>query len=56
MGVPKDRGPHAALLLRTFVEDMKAQGLVKESMTKHGIKGAGVAPAADPAVDPLNVP
>jgi polar amino acid transport system substrate-binding protein len=55
MGVHKDRGPQAALFLRTFVEDMKAQGLVKASMTKHGIQGAGVAPAADPLVDPLSV-
>ena len=55
MGVPKDRGPEAALFLRNFVEDMKARGFVKDSMTKHGIQGAGVAPAADPAVDPLSV-
>ena len=55
MGVPKDRGPQAALYLRTFVEEMKARGLIKESMTKHGIQGAGVAPAADPSTDPLNV-
>ena len=56
MGVPKDRGPQAALFLRTFVEDMKAKGLVKESMTRHGIQGAGVAPAANPANDPLSNP
>ncbi|MDO8692742.1 MAG: ABC transporter substrate-binding protein [Sheuella sp.] len=55
MGVPKDRGSEAALLLRTFVEEMKAKGFVQASMTKHGIQGAGVAPAADPAVDPLSV-
>ncbi len=55
MGVPKDRGPEAALFLRTFIEDMKAKGLVKESMTSHGIQGAGVAPAANPAIDPLSV-
>jgi len=55
MGVPKDRGPEAALFLRTFVEDMKAKGLVKESMTRHGIQGAGVAPAANPSLDPLSV-
>ncbi len=56
MGVPKDRGPQAALFLRTFVEDMKAKGRVKESMTRHGIQGAGVAPAADPTIDPLSMP
>ncbi len=55
MGVPKDRGPQAALFLRTFVEDMKARGLVNDSMTRHGIQGAGVAPAADPSIDPLSV-
>jgi polar amino acid transport system substrate-binding protein len=55
MGVPKDRGTQAALYLRTFIEDMKAEGLVKNAMTKHGIQGAGVAPAADPSVDPLSV-
>ena len=54
MGVPKERGPQAALYLRTFVEEMKARGFVKDSMTKHGIQGAGVAPAADPSIDPLS--
>jgi polar amino acid transport system substrate-binding protein len=55
MGVPKDRGPQAALFLRTFVEDMKARGFVKDAMTRHGIQGAGIAPVADPSVDPLSV-
>lgn len=54
MGVPKDRGPEAALFLRTFVEEMKASGFVKESMLRHGIQGAGIGPAADPASDPLS--
>ena len=54
MGVPKSKGLEAALFLRTFVEDMKAQGIVKESMTRHGIQGAGVGPAADPKLDPLD--
>jgi len=54
MGVPKDRGPAAALFLRQFVEEMKAQGVVKDSMTRHKIEGAGVAPAADPSKDPLD--
>ena len=53
MGVPKTKGPEAALFLRTFVEEMKAQGFVKASMTRHDIQGAGVGPAADPKVDPL---
>ena len=56
MGVPKTKGPEAALFLRTFVEEMKAQGVVKDSMTRYDIKGAGVGPAADPKVDPLTAP
>ena len=56
MGVPKTKGPEAALFLRTFVEEMKAQGVVKNSMTRYDIKGAGVGPAADPKVDPLTAP
>ena len=56
MGVPKSRGPQAAAFLRAFVEDMKAGGVVQASMVRHDIKGAGVAPAADPAQDPLAAP
>jgi polar amino acid transport system substrate-binding protein len=56
MGVPKTKGPEAALFLRTFVEEMKAQGVVKDSMTRYNIQGAGVGPAADPKVDPLTAP
>ena len=55
MGVPKTKGPEAALFLRTFVEEMKASGFVKDSMERHRIHGAGVGPAADPAIDPLTV-
>lgn len=54
MGVPKSKGPAAAAFLRAFVEEMKATGMVKESMTRHGIQGAGVGHAADPAQDPLD--
>ncbi len=53
MGVPKNKGPQAALFLREFIEDMKAQGFIQASMSRHGIEGAGVGPAADPARDPL---
>ncbi len=53
MGLPKTRGPAATRYLRTFVEEMKAQGVVKDSMTRHGILGAGIGEAADPAHDPL---
>lgn len=55
MGVPKSKGLQAALYLREFIEDMKAQGFVKASMARHGIQGAGVGPAADPALDPLTI-
>ncbi|MDO9023348.1 ABC transporter substrate-binding protein [Zwartia sp.] len=54
MGVPKSKGAAAAAFLRVFVEEMKASGMVKESMTRHGIQGAGVGHAADPAQDPLD--
>ena len=53
MGVPKTKGVAAAAYLRHFVEEMKAKGFVKESMTRHGIQGAGVGHAADPTKDPL---
>jgi hypothetical protein len=33
---------------------MKASGMVKDSMTRHGIQGAGVGHAADPGQDPLD--
>ena len=55
MGLPKSKGPEAALFLRSFVEEMKASGFVAEAMQRHGIQEAGVAPAADPLVDPLGV-
>ena len=46
MGLSKSRGELAAQTLRLFVEDMKAGGFILESMRRHGIKGASVAPAA----------
>lgn len=46
MGVPKSRGEAAADALRAFVEEMKASGFVAESLARHGIVGASVAPAA----------
>ena len=45
MGIPKGRGEAAALLLRQYVEDMKASGFVAEALARHGIQGASVAPA-----------
>jgi len=44
MGLPRNRGDAAATLLRQFVEDMKASGFVAQSLARHGIKGASVAP------------
>ncbi|MBB5407737.1 polar amino acid transport system substrate-binding protein [Paraburkholderia sp. HC6.4b] len=46
MGVPKSRGEAAAHALRSFVEEMKASGLVAQSLARHKIAGASVAPAA----------
>jgi len=46
MGVPKSRGEAAADALRAFVEAMKASGFVADSLARHGIVGASVAPAA----------
>jgi polar amino acid transport system substrate-binding protein len=53
MGVPKTKGTAAAVYLRHFVEEMKANGFVQDSMTRHGIQGAGVGYAANPDKDPL---
>jgi polar amino acid transport system substrate-binding protein len=46
MGLPKDRGEAARAVLARFVEDMKASGFVHAALTRHGIEGASVAPAA----------
>lgn len=40
MGVAKARGEAAAQYLRTFVDDLRASGFVREALTRHGIKGA----------------
>ncbi|HEY0660815.1 MAG TPA: ABC transporter substrate-binding protein [Lysobacter sp.] len=45
MGLPKGRGDAAADALRVYVEAMKAQGFVADSMKTHAIQGARVAPA-----------
>lgn len=44
MGTPRSRGPEAALMLGNFVEEMKRSGFVQESMARHRIQGATVAP------------
>ena len=46
MGLPKSRGDEAAQLLRSFVEEMKANGFVADALQRHHIAGASVAPAA----------
>jgi len=46
MGTPKSRSEAAATALHAFVEEMKASGFVAESLSRHGIAGASVAPAA----------
>lgn len=44
MSVPKNRGDAAAALLGKFVDEMKASGFVADSLRRHGITGAAVAP------------
>jgi polar amino acid transport system substrate-binding protein len=44
MGLPKSRGEIASRLLSEFVEEMKASGFIAESLKKHHIFGASVAP------------
>jgi polar amino acid transport system substrate-binding protein len=46
MGTPKSRGEAATATLCAFVEEMKTSGFVADSMFRHGITGAQVAPAA----------
>jgi polar amino acid transport system substrate-binding protein len=46
MGLPKSRGDEAATYLHQFVEDMKAFGVVAQSMARHRIEGATLAPLA----------
>ena len=46
MGLPKSRGTAAAEYLRRFVEEMKASGFVADSLLRHKIAGASVAPAS----------
>jgi polar amino acid transport system substrate-binding protein len=44
MGLPKSRGEVASRLLSEFVEEMKASGFIAESLKRHHIFGASVAP------------
>ena len=50
MGLAQSRGEAAAAHLARFVEGMKAGGFVAQSMARHGIEGASVAPALEPPV------
>lgn len=44
MGMPIGRSREAAIFLSDFVEKMKASGFVAESLKRHNVKGATVAP------------
>jgi polar amino acid transport system substrate-binding protein len=46
VGVPKERGAEAAAFLSAYVERQKASGFVAESLVRHGVTGAAVAPPA----------
>lgn len=54
MGMHKSRGPAAISYLRHFVERVKAEGRVAQALERHGIEGAGIAPAEDPQQDPIS--
>lgn len=47
MAIHSSRGSAAHAFLAQFVEDAKASGFIAESMLRHGIDGASVAPAAN---------
>ena len=49
MGTPRSRGQAAADCLHAFVQEMKASGFVADSLKRHGIQGATVAPVAEAA-------
>jgi polar amino acid transport system substrate-binding protein len=46
MGVPKSRSETVQAEVAAYVEEMKASGFVAESLARHHIEGAVVAPAA----------
>ena len=43
MAIPKNR-PVGAAYAKRFVEEMKSSGFVADSLKRHGIEGAAVAP------------
>jgi hypothetical protein len=44
MGVPKGRNSAAAAYVGKFVEEAKAEGLVKSAIERSGLRGVAVAP------------
>jgi polar amino acid transport system substrate-binding protein len=44
MGLPKSRGVAASNFLNAYVEQMKTSGFVANSLQRHSIRGASVAP------------
>jgi polar amino acid transport system substrate-binding protein len=46
MGIPKSRGQDAARYLGQFVEEAKSSGFVADSLARHGVVGASVAPSS----------
>ena len=49
MGLPKGRSAEAVAYLKAFVEEMKASGFVAQTLQRHGIEGASVAPVTPEA-------
>jgi len=47
MGLPSTRGAAARALLASFVEQAKASGQVAQSLARHNIRGATVAPVSN---------
>ena len=44
MGLPKTRGPEAAVFLARFVEEAKQSGFVSDAIRRHQVEGATIAP------------
>jgi polar amino acid transport system substrate-binding protein len=50
LGIAKARGPEAAAALRRFVEALKREGFIQQSLAAHRVEGTTIAPMADGAV------
>ncbi len=46
MGITRSRSEAANAFLRQYVEEMKSSGFIAQALTRHGIQGVSVAPAA----------